>query len=129
MMIGPVIEVSGFVLAVGGINLWVWLGSRESKQPTRQADPLRIAELEWEIFGIEPRPGSAAAFAVGMRQALGDYCANGGAGTISFDAGVSAWEIAEFSARYAEISAGHPRFTILGRGGVTVTPRSELPAG
>lgn len=39
--------------------------------PPRRADPLAIAVLEYELFGIEPRPRSAAAFAVGARRLSG----------------------------------------------------------
>jgi hypothetical protein len=41
---------------------------RRTEQARRQVpDRLRIAELEWELFGIQPTPGTAAAAAVGMR--------------------------------------------------------------
>lgn len=42
------------------------LRRRRTPSPPR-LDRLRIAELEYELFGIEPEPGTAAAFAVGMR--------------------------------------------------------------
>jgi hypothetical protein len=41
---------------------------RRTEQARRQVpDRLRIAELEWELFGIQPTPGTAAAAAAGMR--------------------------------------------------------------
>lgn len=46
--------------------------TRRRKKPARPvADPTRIAVLEWELFGIEPKPGTAAAAMVGM-QRLGE---------------------------------------------------------
>lgn len=53
---------------------WPW------RKPTApQADPLRIAVLEYELFGIEPKPGTAAAMAVGchaLGQRSGDSTAH-----------------------------------------------------
>lgn len=50
--------------------------TRRRKKPARPvADPTRIAVLEWELFGIEPKPGTAAAAMVGM-QRLGNALAN-----------------------------------------------------
>lgn len=43
---------------------WSWRKPREPSAP--RADPLRIAVLEYELFGIEPKPGTAAAAAVGL---------------------------------------------------------------
>jgi hypothetical protein len=44
-----------------------WLQRRTQKAPTRRSDPARIAELEYELFGIQPAPGTTAAAVVGMR--------------------------------------------------------------
>jgi hypothetical protein len=39
-----------------------------TEQPIpRRADYVKIAELEYELFGIEPKPGTAAAFAINAR--------------------------------------------------------------
>ena len=43
---------------------WPW----KKPQPPC-ADPLVIAVLEYELFGIEPKPGNTAAFAVGLHRA------------------------------------------------------------
>ncbi|MGW2861937.1 hypothetical protein [Streptomyces sp. NPDC001205] len=45
---------------------WPW-----RKPPTPQADPLRIAVLEYELFGIEPKPGTLAAALVGLKHFSG----------------------------------------------------------
>lgn len=48
---------------------------RRSKTPPPQAnstptaDPMRIAVLEHDLFGIQPQPGTAAALCVALRQA------------------------------------------------------------
>lgn len=34
--------------------------------PTPRADPLRIAVLEHDLLGVQPEPGTAAAFAVNL---------------------------------------------------------------
>lgn len=68
MLIRTVIVVSAFVLAVGGIDFCVWLHFRKPERPIRRADPVRIAVLEWDIFGIQPEPGTMAAAAVGMKR-------------------------------------------------------------
>ncbi|MEU1800886.1 hypothetical protein [Streptomyces sp. NPDC019937] len=38
------------------------------RRPRPRADHVRIAELEHELFGIEPEPGTAAAFIIGLRR-------------------------------------------------------------
>ncbi|MFF7881035.1 hypothetical protein ACH40F_07845 [Streptomyces sp. NPDC020794] len=47
---------------------WPW-----KKPPQRRADPLAIAVLEYELLGIEPKPGTTAALAVGLRRAVGPH--------------------------------------------------------
>lgn len=42
------------------------LGPR--KQPPPRPDYTKIAVLEYELLGIEPKPGTVAAFAVGMQR-------------------------------------------------------------
>lgn len=40
-------------------------------QPTPKADPLKIAVLEYELFGIEPKPGTAAEAVIRLRRING----------------------------------------------------------
>lgn len=71
-MIVPVIEGAVFVLLVCGLSIgviWAYWGTGRKPDPRpRRADPVRIAVLEWEIFGIQPEPGTMAAAAVGMKR-------------------------------------------------------------
>ncbi|MBY8341998.1 hypothetical protein LXH13_06215 [Streptomyces spinosirectus] len=46
---------------------WPW---QPKPAPQPRADRTRIAELEYELFGIEPEPNTAAAFAIGLRRAF-----------------------------------------------------------
>ncbi|GHB55579.1 hypothetical protein GCM10010331_49260 [Streptomyces xanthochromogenes] len=45
---------------------WPW-----RKPPAPRADLVRIAVLEFELFGIEPKPGTLAAALVGLNQFSG----------------------------------------------------------
>jgi len=38
-----------------------------TSQRTDRPNPVRIAVLEHDLFGVQPEPGTAAALAVGMR--------------------------------------------------------------
>lgn len=40
---------------------------RQYEAPVRRPDYTAIAVLEYDIFGIEPKPGTAAAAMIGMR--------------------------------------------------------------
>lgn len=41
---------------------------RRRPTPPPRPDRTRIAVLEWELFGVQPTPGTVAAFAVGARR-------------------------------------------------------------
>lgn len=73
---------------------------RVRRQPARppRPDALRIAELEYELFGIEPPPGSAAAFVIGLRQAVGGLSTDT---IITVPETMSRYDAAEFAAQYA----------------------------
>ncbi|MFI1535552.1 hypothetical protein [Streptomyces anandii] len=44
---------------------------RPTPAPVRpRADPIQIAMLEYELFGIAPAPNSAAAFVIQLRRAF-----------------------------------------------------------
>lgn len=40
---------------------------RQNESPVRRPDYTAIAVMEYDIFGIEPKPGTAAAAIIGMR--------------------------------------------------------------
>jgi hypothetical protein len=43
--------------------------TRRRRSPAHpRPDYTRIAVLEWELFGVEPKPGTMAAAAVGMKR-------------------------------------------------------------
>lgn len=71
---------------------------RRRTPPPPRPDRLRIAELEYELFGIEPAPGSAAAFVIGLRQAVGGMSPDS---IITVPDTMSRYEAAEFAAQYA----------------------------
>lgn len=78
---------------------WPW-----RKPPPRRADPLAIAVLEYELFGIEPKPGTAAALAVGLRRAFGPH--NGErTGVVDFPAGIRRGEIDTWCDNYEHLAA------------------------
>lgn len=64
-----------FALAfgMGGAARDLGMATRRRKPRPRRADPLAIAVLEYELLGIEPKPGTAAAFAVGLRRTFGPH--------------------------------------------------------
>lgn len=78
---------------------WPW-----KKPSQRRADPLAIAVLEYELLGIEPKPGTVAAFAVGLRRAFGPYDGER-VGTVSFPTGMTASEIDTWRAVYEHTAA------------------------
>ncbi|RXS84227.1 hypothetical protein EST92_11760 [Streptomyces sp. TM32] len=43
---------------------------QRQKPAPRRPDQLRIAELEYELLGIEPLPGTAADFAIKLKRAF-----------------------------------------------------------
>lgn len=96
----------------------------------RRADPLAIAVLEYELFGIEPKPGTAAAFAVGLRRTFGQY--NGErVGEVSFPPSMTPSEIDTWRATYEHTAANTITVPKLG-GGVEllyVDPRGQHAAG
>ncbi|WP_329330746.1 hypothetical protein OIU81_02890 [Streptomyces sp. NBC_01454] len=78
-----------------------WFQGR--KPLPQRADPLRIAELEYELFGIEPQPGTVADFAIRLRRAFapaGSLLVDGG--VITFPSGTSVGQVAEFAVAYEE---------------------------
>lgn len=78
---------------------WPW-----KKPPQRRADPLRIAVLEHELLGIEPKPGTAAAFAVNLRRTFrrdGEQAAM----EVDFPPGMTASEIDTWRAIYEHTAA------------------------
>ena len=79
---------------------WPW----KPRPPQRRADPLRIAVLEYELFGIEPKPGTAAAFAVGM-QRVGRTLNGERVGVVDFPAGMRRSEIDAWCANYEHLAA------------------------
>lgn len=38
-----------------------------TRTPSNRPSPVRIAVLEHDLFGVQPKPGTAAALAVGIR--------------------------------------------------------------
>ncbi|MEV5944393.1 hypothetical protein [Streptomyces sp. NPDC051994] len=68
---------------------WPW---RRLQVP--RADPVRIAVLEYELFGIEPKPGTLAAALVGLSRFSGAMAA----GAIDFPPGTSRREMDLFRA-------------------------------
>lgn len=78
---------------------WPW-----RKPPQRRADPLRIAVLEYELLGIEPKPGTAAALAVGM-QRVGRALNGERVGVVDFPAGIRRSEIDMWCANYEHLAA------------------------
>ena len=83
----------------------IWFGKARSA-PRPRADRMRIAVLEWELFGIEPEPGSAAAFAVAVQQAFGRPAqSDEPAAVIGFPPDLPRREICEFAAAYAQLAA------------------------
>lgn len=78
---------------------WPW-----TKPPQRHADPIAIAVLEYELLGIEPKPGTAAAFAVGM-QRVGRALNGERAATVDFPAGIRRSEIDTWCANYEHLAA------------------------
>lgn len=79
---------------------WPW----KPRPPRRRADPLRIAVLEYELLGIEPKPGTMAAFAVGMHR-TGRQLAGEPIGVVDFPAGMRRSEIDAWCANYEHLAA------------------------
>jgi hypothetical protein len=67
---------------------------------------MQIAILEWELFGIEPEPNTAAWFAINLKQAFGQPGPRvEAAGVITFPKGMSLREVEEFAAAHARVAA------------------------
>lgn len=78
---------------------WPW-----RKPPPRRADRLAIAVLEYELFGIEPKPGTAAELAIGLRRFFGP--SNGErAGVVDFPHSMRRSEIDMWCATYEHAAA------------------------
>ncbi|MBX7464950.1 hypothetical protein K1Y80_02490 [Streptomyces sp. MAG02] len=71
------------------------------KTPAPRADPLRIAVLEYELLGIEPKPGTAAAAAVGLRH----FAGTGVAAVIDFPQGMPRREMEIYRAVWERTAA------------------------
>ena len=41
---------------------------RRSRPEPPRPDPVRIAVLEYDLFGVQPKPGTMAAALIGLRQ-------------------------------------------------------------
>jgi hypothetical protein len=67
-------------------------------------DYTKIAVLEYELLGIEPKPGTAAAFAVGM-QRVGRALNGERVGVVDFPAGIRRSEIDTWCANYEHLAA------------------------
>ncbi|MGW1134443.1 hypothetical protein [Streptomyces griseoluteus] len=54
------------------LPIWNWIAHdwRRPKPRVQRPDYVKIAVLEYELFGIEPKPGTAAAAVVNMRRAV-----------------------------------------------------------
>lgn len=70
----------------------------------RRADPIAIAVLEYELLGIEPEPGTAAAFAVSLRRTFGTHDGER-VGTVDFPPSMTASEIDTWRAIYEHTAA------------------------
>lgn len=46
----------------------LWSRRKHPAPPAPRPDRVRIAVLEYELFGIEPRPGTTAAAVIGLRR-------------------------------------------------------------
>lgn len=64
---------------------------RKRPQPApKRADPLKIALLEYELFGIEPEPHTAAAFVLQLRRVAGGGVSVHSIGAPEFGTGTGA---------------------------------------
>lgn len=51
---------------------WPWRrSSRTPERPALRADPVKVAVLEHDIWGIQPEPGTMAAAVIGLRALIG----------------------------------------------------------
>lgn len=48
-----------------------WKRRRDAAPATRRPDYTAIAVMEYDLFGIQPKPGTAAAAIIGMRRLSG----------------------------------------------------------
>jgi hypothetical protein len=51
------------------VSWWPWNRERRTSARAARPDRLKIAVLEYELFGIEPKPGTAAAAAIRLSEA------------------------------------------------------------